>query len=300
MENTKQSPADKIVGAILGLLKKGVSPWHQPWSGFGHWPKNITGRHYRGINAFFLALFAGNYENPTFLTFHQAHALGGNIRKGEHGWPVLLWKRVASRRPDETENEEVDEDARCQFHLLLRGYTVFNVEQCEKLPSGKLKLPPTFKHDPIPEAQAIWDAFPNRPKLRHWRKAESFYRPRTDTIQIPFPEQFETREAYFDTLFHESAHSTGHPSRLNREMQDGFGSRGYAREELIAEIAASLLCNTCGITRHLDNAAAYCQHWAKKLDSVPARAIVSAAAAAQKAADYILGVKFGNENADEE
>lgn len=294
MKNDKQSPADKIVGAILDLLKKGVSPWHKPWQGFGNWPANISGRRYRGINAFFLALFA-NYENPTFLTFNQAHALGGNIRKGEHGWPVLLWKRVPAsrgRRKQDADGEEADEAAKQQFHLLLRGYTVFNVEQCEQLPSGKLKLPKTFTHNPIPEAEAVWKGYKDKPALRHTRKSESVYRTRTDTIVVPYPEQFETREAYFDTLFHEAAHSTGHPSRLNRTMKGRFGSQDYAREELIAEIAASLLCNSCGITRHLDNAASYCAHWAAQLDKVPARAIVSAATAAQSAADYILGVKF--------
>ena len=100
-------------------------------------------------------------------------------------------------------------------------------------------------------------------------------------------------ENYYAVAFHELTHSTGHESRLNRAGVAGsrlaaFGSADYSREELVAEMGSAFLCAEAGIESTLDNSAAYLKGWlgALKGDS---RLIVTAASAAQRAADFILG-----------
>ena len=131
---------------------------------------------------------------------------------------------------------------------------------------------------------------PTAPEILHDADG-AYYRPAEDRVHMPPQTRFESPEEYYSTLFHELTHSTGHVSRLDREgIQDvaPFGSSTYSREELIAEMGAAFLCGHCRIEQAtLDNSAAYLQGWLKKLRG-DARLIVTAAAAAQKAADYIL------------
>ena len=117
---------------------------------------------------------------------------------------------------------------------------------------------------------------------------------------MPKPEHFQSGQDYYSVLFHELTHSTGHASRLNRKGVGGadgewsaFGSTPYAREELVAEMGAAFLSGHAGIVeRTLDNSAAYIKAWLERLKD-DRRLIVQAAAAAQKAADFILSKKFG-------
>lgn len=294
-ETKKDAAAEKAVQVILDYLDKGVSPWHKPWNTYGA-PRNIAGRSYRGINQFLLGL--APFANPHFLTFKQAIDLGGNVKKGEKGLPVVFWKRWTPGAKDGGEGaREVAEESDAREEKprsiwVLRYYTAFNVEQCEGLPKKKLDAikPKEFKHRPIPEAEAIWDGYADKPALANGTAA--FYEPTKDRIVVPPLTAFKKREEYYSTLFHEAGHSTGHPSRLDRKENMGahFGTAKYGREELVAELCAGLLCNRCGIVRTLKNSAAYCKNWAGVLRDAPARAVVAAASAAQRAADYILGI----------
>jgi antirestriction protein ArdC len=192
----------------------------------------------------------------------------------------VFWKiseyRSENQKSEETENRK---------SILLRCYNVFNLEQCERI-----KFPdPVRVINPIEQCESIVKAMPNPPGFV--QDARACYWPSTDTVGMPDRSAFLAAEQYYSTLFHEITHSTGHPSRLGREgimNHSPFGSEGYSKEELVAEMGAAMLCGTAGIeSRTLGNSAAYLQTWINKLKS-DARLIVSAASQAQKAADYIL------------
>jgi antirestriction protein ArdC len=214
-------------------------------------PCNLsTLKAYRGVNVFLLAM--SGYDSPFWLTYRQAQKLGGNVRKGEKGSPVVFWKQW------ETEHATTGDAVKIP---LLRHYTVFHVTQCD----GIDRLVPRAEvvdnaNPPIESCEAVVANMPRRPDIRHDFDA-AFYRPAQDMVGMPPIGRFDTSAAYYATLFHELTHSTGHADRLNRDgitnpMQ--FGSEPYGREELIAEMGAAFLCAQCGIeTATLDNSAAY-------------------------------------------
>jgi antirestriction protein ArdC len=275
---SQHSPVYSIVTEqILKQLESGVAPWHRPWS--THIPKNlVSGRGYRGINVFLLA--SNGYGSPYWLTYKQATERGGHVRKGEHGSKVVFWK-IGTR---EVENADGETDERKS--ILLRYYTVFNVEQCEGIASPNAG--PAV--NPIEECERIVGQMPNLPAME--QDGRAWYRPSTDTVGMPSRTAFNTSEEYYSTLFHELTHSTGHSNRVGRdgiEKLNTFGSESYSKEELIAEMGAAMLCGVAGIERKtLANSAAYLKSWIDVLKS-DARMVVSAASQAQKAADYIQG-----------
>jgi len=174
---------------------------------------------------------------------------------------------------------------------LLRYYRVFSVEQCELPDKVKAKYAePEKQFNPIEQAEQIVAGMPNRPEINH-QGNRAYYRQSTDLIVMPPRNQFHTETGYYDTLFHELAHSTGHQSRLNRKSFNrlvAFGDHEYSKEELVAEMTSAYLCGVTGIVRDtIDNSTAYIQSWLKALND-NRRLVVQAAAQAQKAADFIL------------
>jgi antirestriction protein ArdC len=266
-----------VTEQILKQLESGVAPWHRPWS--TQTPKNlVSGREYRGINVFLLA--SSGYGSPYWLTYKQATERGGHVRKGQHGTKIVFWK-IGTR-----ETEDADGDAAERKSIVLRYYTVFNVEQCEGIASPNAA--PTV--NAIEECERIVREMPNPPAME--QDGRAWYRPSTDTVGMPSRNAFNSAEEYYSTLFHELTHSTGHTSRIGRdgiEKLNTFGSESYSKEELIAEMDAAMLAGVAGIERKtLANSAAYLQSWISVLKS-DARMVVSAASQAQKAADYIQG-----------
>lgn len=280
----KDKTAARVAELILEALDKGVSPWHKAWKG-GTLPQSaITGKPYRGINVWLLGLLP--YEVPRYLTFKQCSEIGGKIKKGEHGHLVQFWKPMKVVENDAETGEE-----KTRRFLLNKCYIVFNVSQCEGLPEKYYKMMELKKHEPIKEAEAMWNGYADKPKTSFTSGDSAFYRPSTDEIEIPQMGQFESPEEFYAALFHEGVHSTGHEKRLNRKSFAYFNSEKYSEEELTAEIGAQLLCQLCGITNTLKNSAAYCEGWAKFIRENRTRAILDAAARAQKAVDYIMGKK---------
>ena len=286
----KQSPAEIIAGKIIEMLDSGVSPWHQPWKCMGV-PQSIDKRPYRGINALLLGMQP--YRSPYYLTFNRCKALGGSVMKGQKGHYVVFWDRISKKEKADDGTETV------RSFFLLRGYTVFNVEQCSGLPAKFYPQENSTEFVEHADAQAVWDGYAGRPDVLHDSRS-AYYSPKEDRIHLPAKADFDSVEEYYSTLFHEGSHSTGAPSRLARLKWDGFGSESYSREELVAEISAQILCQHVGITRTLANAAAYCKSWASHLRGENAREIVGACTQAQKAADYILGVKADAAQDEEE
>jgi antirestriction protein ArdC len=275
---------ETVTERLIASLEAGRIPWRQPWKASaegGCIPFNRhSGKSYRGINIWLLG--CAPYSTNGWMTYKQAAEQGAHVRKGEKGWPVVFWKF------DRNKDTETGEQ---HSSVLMRQYTVFNVDQIEGLPQSlPFDLPP---FNPIESAQAIVDKYfssKGAPTLAHGGDS-AFYRPSTDSIQMPKPETFFKPEGYYTTLFHESGHSTGHPSRCDRKdgMNNFFGDHSYSKEELTAEFTAAFLCAHCGISNEYTetNSAAYLQSWIRAFKN-DSRVAVSAAQRAQKACDFIM------------
>ena len=274
---------ERITERIIALLQQGTVPWHKPWRVKTHLPRNlITGKPYRGINVFLL--MAMSYESPDWLTCRQANQLGGRIKKGEKACPVVFWKRV------KTEDDESSDKPKKR--PMLRLYHVFNMAQCDNLKSA-LTAEQNGSFQSI-EPASLMAKMPAPPAIKHGMTMAS-YSPSEDCILMPDRQRFDGEEAYYATLFHELVHSTGHEKRLKRPgivERNGYGSDPYCKEELVGELGSAFLCGYTGIVeRTIDNSASYIEGWLKQLKD-DRTLIVSAAAQAQKAADYILGRTF--------
>lgn len=274
---------------ICSLLEQGEIPWRRPWrDNGGRMPMNLKSRkEYRGINPLLLA--CAGYESPYWLTYKQATELGGQVRKGEHGFPVVFWKWLDGKDSDTGESKRIP---------LLRYYTVFNTAQCDGLGD---KVPNVASEPiaftPIERCESVVAGYQGAPTI-HVGTDRAFYRPSTDSVHMPPATAFVNAESYYSVLFHELGHSTGHASRLKR---DGicdpvmFGSHDYSKEELVAEMTAAFLSGHCAIDgATVENSAAYVQSWLRKLRD-DKRLLVSAAAQAQRAADLILGKRFDSD-----
>ncbi len=277
-----------VTNQVLKMLEKGVAPWRSTILGHAKlgMPKNLnSGRKYRGINVFLLAMiaYARGYESAYWLTFKQAQERGGNVKKGEHSSVVVFWKQF----------ETTDRETQQKVNIpVLRYYNVFNVQQCEKIevPDAPQYTPVQF--NPIERAEDVVKSYVDRPTIEHVG-SRAYYRPSEDVVRIPEPTRFETNEAYYSTLFHELSHSTGHSKRLNRKLDSDpkpFGSPDYGKEELIAEMSAAFLCAHTGITpATIENTASYLSGWMGLLKK-DKKLLITAAGAAQRSADYILGI----------
>lgn len=279
-----------ITDRIIELLDKGEIPWSKPWNMGNDMPRNlISKKAYRGINPFLLS--AMRYTSPFWLSFKQAKQLGGGINKGEKGCPVVFWKWIEKKDPHRLPGEVVEKIP------FLRYYTVFNVDQCNNLDESKIPQleEETREFSVIEEAELILANMPKVPLIEHV-ESRAYYMPMSDKVNMPRKELFKSDEEYYSTLFHELTHSTGHSSRLNRSgitELDSFGSHSYSKEELCAELGAAYLCGSAGIgERIIENSAAYIQGWISRLRN-DKKFIVTAAAQAQKASDYILGITYG-------
>jgi antirestriction protein ArdC len=273
-----------ITSRIIQQLESGVAPWHKPWkaSGKNGLPRNlVSGREYRGINVWIL--LSSGYSSQSWLTFKQARELGGHVRRGETGLPVVYWK--FGTREVEDGDEIVEKKS-----VLCRYYTVFNIDQCEGIPSPEKPAEPTPELNPIDSCEHVVNEWVDKPSIQHGGDRASYHKLR-DCIRMPMISDFDSVEEYHSTLFHELVHSTGHPTRLNRSTlmdAEKFGDENYSREELVAEMGAAFLCGITGIeNRTINNNSSYLQSWLEVLRS-DSRLVLIAAGQAQRAVDCIM------------
>ncbi|MCC9645192.1 ssDNA-binding domain-containing protein [Rhodopirellula sp. JC740] len=295
-QNKRKAKRDiyqEVTDKIIGHLERGTAPWRNPirrGTGDG-WPKNLdSGKRYRGINVFLLGLtsWERGYSSDFWLTFKQAAAAGGQVRKGEKGSLVTFWKMYATK--DRETGLDVDIP-------MLKHYTAFNLDQIEGIepPDAPATLSDRNPFEPIKAAERIVEGYVSKPTIEHDGGGRAFYRPSTDTIHMPEQGRFENPECYYSTLFHEITHSTGHSKRLDRGLDtklSPFGSNDYSKEELVAEMGAAFLSASAGISPPtIEQSASYLQSWINVLRG-DKRLVVSAAASAQKATDLVLGNTF--------
>jgi antirestriction protein ArdC len=237
-----------VTDRMIAALERGTVPWHKPWHAADGRPTSMTtAQPYRGVNVFLLGLTAAEegYRSRYWGTYRQIEQLGGQVRKGEHSTLVVFWKRTEVADRDRQTGEVAVRQA-----PVLRYYRVFNAAQADHLPPQWFY--PTPEQDTqIRAPQTVLDGyFARGPAMRHVAGDRAAYHPGADTIRLPLRSQFQSAEHYYATAFHEAAHSTGHPSRLNRPgiaAFDHFGSDRYAREELVAEMTSSILCAETGV-----------------------------------------------------
>lgn len=266
-----------ITDSIIKSLENGVAPWVKPWASFGV-PRNAaTGREYNGINTILLAMTS--FASNQWLTYHQAKALGGTVRKGEHGTQVVFFKpfTITDRNDPESSERSIP---------LLRSFTVFNTQQIDNLPE---------KYTQISKPQI--DSFTNNDQaeallakaiIEHG-KSNACFIPSIDTIHMPNKVEFKSIPDYYATGLHELTHWTGHKTRLARDFSGRFGDSSYAFEELIAELGAAFLCAHCSIDGQLQHDS-YIGNWVKVLKN-DKRAIFTAAAAARNATEFLVGTQ---------
>lgn len=281
---------DEITGKIIAELEAGRIPWVQPWGTAAAkaplaMPKNAaTGRHYSGINVLILwgAVVEHAFPGQSWLTFRQALALGGNVRKGERGTTVVYADRFV---PDDEKRRARESGDEAQAIPFLKQFTVFNAAQCEGLPEEVAVVAPPPPPGLIePKVEALIRATSIDFRIGGSR---AFYAPALDYVQVPPPQAYFEPINWHRTALHELGHATGHLSRLGRDMTGGFGTKKYAFEELVAEMNAAFCCASLGIVptvRHAD----YIGSWLDVLRE-DNRAIVRAASQASKAADWLLG-----------
>jgi antirestriction protein ArdC len=221
------------------------------------------------------------YPSQSWLTFRQALEAGGNVRKGERGTRVVYADRFTPEAEKERARQTGGEARAVPF---LKRFTVFNVAQCEGLRPGLATDPaPLPERQVVPIAEAVIAASGVDFRIGG---DKAYYVPSADYVQVPPQPAFHEQINFYRTALHELCHASGHPSRLNRNLRNAFGSKDYAREELIAEMGSAFLCAALGIVptvRHAD----YLASWLDVLRE-DNRAIFRAASQASKAADWLL------------
>lgn len=281
---TVQSLHDTVTARIISELEAGRFPWAQPWAASGVTPLGLpqnaaTGRTYSGVNILLLWFAAIEQRrcSQRWLTFKQALALGGCVRKGETGTMIVY----ADSYIPKAEREKGEDARRAGF---LKRFTVFHVDQCDGMPATPDAQTMPGGVDVIPAAEAVVAA--TGADIRIFGDM-AFYSPAHDFIQIPPQQAYFEPVNWYRTKLHELGHWTGHASRLNRDFSGRWGGEAYAREELVAELCSAFLCAELGVSptvRHAD----YLGAWLDILKG-DNRAIFQAASMASKAADFIMG-----------
>ena len=278
-----------FTGIRIAELEKGERPWLKPWNaehaaGKITRPLRYNGLPYSGINVVMLwaeAMEKG-YNAPLWMTFKQAQELGGHVKKGEHGSLVVYANTLTKTETNETTGE--DEEHKIPF---MKGYTVFNVEQIDDLPAHyyAMQAPQLETAQRLDHAEQFFKHL--RADIRYGGN-RAFYAIGSDYVQMPPFEFFKDPESFYATQLHECTHWTRHSTRLDRDLgRKKWGDEGYAMEELVAELGSAFLSADLGLTPEVrDDHAAYLAGWLKVLKE-DKRAIFSAAAHAQRAAEFL-------------
>jgi antirestriction protein ArdC len=286
--------ADKITRSIIAELEAGTLPWVKPW-GAGNvpaLPKRHCGTSYRGVNILILwgAAQAAGHRSNTWMTFKQAQAYGGCVKKGEKGTQILFASRATKEAVSDAGEVSV------KSFSFLKAYTVFNVEQIADLPA-KFNPAPVLT---VVEGGKAWDRFAtqaawfgNVPARLEHGGDKAFFSPFTDFVQMPPRESFKSEQAYFGTLAHEFTHWTGHKDRLDRKFGARFADPAYAMEELVAELGAAFAMAEIGLEPQIRaDHAPYIASWLKALKA-DSKAIITAAAKASDALAHLCGYQPG-------
>lgn len=270
-----------VTRKIIEGLERGEIPWQKPWKAGGA-VNYDSKKAYRGLNQLILSFVAdaegwSNY----WLTFKSINNHGWRIIKDESPQYIAFFKWI------DKEDENGEKDGKFP---LLRYYKVWSISQLEQAEEIIASLPVVEEFEPIERAEEIVREMPNAPKIE-FGGARAFYNIKNDFVRLPERETFDHAHGFYSALFHELGHSTGHESRLNREIENTFGDEKYSLEELVAEFTSAFVCAEAGIDNTVKNSTAYIQNWLKVLKN-DRQMLLTGASLAQKASDYILGISW--------
>ena len=293
-----------MLNTLIQYIESNPTAWESGWY---HMPSESpingkTQKKYKGLNAFYLSVLGAikGYSDPRWVTFAQAKELGANVKSGEKSSEVFYWsfydkktkqpfdEKTVSGMTKEEELKYREENVR----PVIKYYQVFNAEQCSNMPeytketvTPEMELEERAKQVALIERVIENSAAP----VNYNGGNRAFYSPSTDSIHLPEIERFKSMQDFYATALHEIAHSTGHSSRLNREMSGGFGTPNYAREELRAELASVFMQIELGLSiegKHFENHGAYLASWLKAVKNNQ-KDFFAAASDAEKIADYV-------------
>jgi len=299
---TKKTPYyEQVATKLIEQLEAGTAPWQKPWApGEIQLPHNpVSGVRYKGSNAMWLEMQGRG--DPRWMTYKQAQSVGAYVRKGEKGTLVQYWKfRDSVLQKDELGIPRRDAEGNKLYTTVelekpkVFSAVVFNAEQIDGLPPLEVKTPDWDTHE---RAEALLEA--SGVEIRHDQANRAFYRPSTDRIHLPNRASFSSADAYFSTALHELGHATGHSSRLGRDLAHPFGSAGYAKEELRAEIASLMLGNELGIGHDPGDHASYVASWIEVLKNDP-KEILRASRDAEQIHRYVMALDKSRALPDQE
>ena len=287
----RQKPEEVLADRIIEMLDQGeLPPWSKPWT---RSPEHrmcnaISNKPYRGVNIWMtqLTAMAMSFTDHRWMTFKQAAELGGTVRKGEKGTQVVFYRILEK---DDPENPD-----KIKKIPVMRLYHVFNADQTEGCRLAPVDTDQDLRdHDPIAAAEAIIAAMPNLPEIIRYEIGNHapHYNTRTDKIMVPVMGRYPLLEDWYNTVFHELTHSTGHESRLGRfkdQKYAGAEKHSYGAEELVAGMGAAMLGQHAGTgTATIESNASYIKAWRDTI-SADKGMVVKAAQLAQKSTDYIM------------
>ncbi len=280
--------ASIIADRFIAELNKGVAPWARGFVCDS--PKNATsGKAYRGINYFLLSMLGVDYA----VTFKGAKAMGGSVKKGAKGIPVVFWNWL---KPKGDDNAQAVDDVRSI--PFMRYYTVFAIDDCEGLTFKRPELPGK-DNQKIDSAEALFAKIHTVAGFEIANRGnQPCFIPAVNRVEMPVFEKWEHPVTFYKVLFHECGHALGKVTGKTFAN----GGEAYATEELVAELFASVCLAHLGLDASgaWDNSVAYVQGWAKRLQDEP-QAIISAAQEAQKRFDLIFPpAQAGAEGAEKE
>lgn len=292
MTDKKKPYHERVAEEVIKSLEEGTAPWVKPWQP-GQQPDRpvnaLTGKPYRGFNSVWLSMMQKG-DDPRWCTYKQAQELGAQVRKGEKSTVVQYWQfREKKLLKDEQGKPILNDKGEKQYKMVelerpkVFHAAVFHASQIDGLPPlpPKKEIPEWERHT---AAENMLEA--SGASINHDQNDRAFYRQSTDQIHLPPKGQFPTADNYYATALHEVGHWTGHPSRLDRDLSHPFGSEGYAKEELRAELASYMLGTELGIGHDPGQHTAYIGSWIKVLKEDP-NEIFRATRDAEKIVDYM-------------
>lgn len=302
MTNTKKfNVYEMVADRFLQIMELGVIPWQCPWTADAY--SYQTGKTYSLLNQILLINpdeIEKNLDEKgeislealekllesvagAWLTWNQIKRLGGRVKKDEKSRQICFYAKYDKPTGEKDENGEPITESR----FALKYYNVWHINQTEGIEDK------THTAKTSADAETVINTYTTAENIKTtFGGAKAFYNPETDTVTLPNMADFKTTAEYYSTYFHELTHSTGHSTRLDRiKKVAAFGSDDYGKEELVAEIGAAALVNTCGLetTKSFKNSAAYLQNWMQAIKANP-KMVVTACGQAQKAVDYILNL----------
>ncbi|EKN6252895.1 TPA: DUF1738 domain-containing protein [Yersinia enterocolitica] len=279
LSKTKIDIYQTVTDNIISALEAGVKPWSCPWQrvpGMSGLPSNYTtGIAYSGMNIMLLWSSASEqgFNDSRWMTYKQAQAEGGQVRKGEYGTTAIFYATL----------EKESEDGEIVQIPMLKTFTVFNVQQIDGLPLTTETISPDATFDPLPEAENLI----RKSGANIIEKGQNaFFQPSTDEVWLPGRHLFSDAANFYATGLHELVHWSGGKKRLNREMKGKFGSADYAEEELVAELGSAFLMADLGIVGEVQHES-YIASWLQALKN-DKRYVFKAVSAASKAHSYLM------------